>query len=85
MPQVLCRSRVDHGEFARRFGIAFGEYFGAERSCLEELAEDGLVDLLPGRLEVTATGRLFLRNIAMIFDGHLRREPWAAAVHSPTV
>jgi oxygen-independent coproporphyrinogen-3 oxidase len=82
---VLCRLRVDHGEFARRSGRAFGEYFDAERASLEDLARDGLVDLLPGGVHVTATGRLFLRTIAMTFDVHARRGPCGAAVHSRTV
>lgn len=83
--EVLCGLRVDHGDFARRFGIPFGEYFDAEMSTMEELARDGLIDLLPGKLVVTAAGRLFLRSIAMTFDIHLRREPSSAAVHSRTV
>jgi oxygen-independent coproporphyrinogen-3 oxidase len=80
--EVLCRLGVDHGDFAVRHEAPFKEYFEAERMRLDELARDGLIDLLPGRMEVTAAGRLFLRSIAMTFDASLRGNRPAAAHHS---
>ena len=39
---------------------------------LKELLDDGLVELNDRKLTVTQVGRTFLRNICMVFDGHLR-------------
>ena len=43
-------------------------YAGLER--LEELEKDGLVTVGGTHLEVSAAGRMFLRNICMCFDAH---------------
>ena len=60
----------------RAFGIAFGEYFAAE---LAELTGAGLArDRRTGagdgqrRSKCTPTGRLFIRNVCMVFDRYLR-------------
>lgn len=41
---------------------------------LRELERDGLVALLPGKIQVTAAGRPFIRNICMAFDARLWRK-----------
>jgi oxygen-independent coproporphyrinogen-3 oxidase len=41
---------------------------------LRELEKDGLVALLPGRIQVTEEGRPFIRNICMAFDARLWRK-----------
>ncbi|MCC6461628.1 MAG: oxygen-independent coproporphyrinogen III oxidase [Saprospiraceae bacterium] len=46
------------------------EILPAVLARLEQLAEDGLVELEPFRVRVTAAGRPFLRNICMAFDAH---------------
>src|SRR5690606_13363965 len=42
---------------------------GLER--LQEPEKDGLVNVLPGKISVTAKGRPFIRNICMAFDARL--------------
>ena len=39
---------------------------------LRRLADDGLVELPPERIVVTAKGRLLVRVICMVFDRYLR-------------
>jgi oxygen-independent coproporphyrinogen III oxidase len=41
---------------------------GAAAATLDRLATDGLVRLTGNTIEVTAVGRFFLRNVAMVFD-----------------
>jgi hypothetical protein len=57
--------------------IEFAEYFAAELEDLAALAADRLVEIAPGRIDVTARGRLLVRTVAMAFDRFLRtaREP----------
>lgn len=60
--------------------------FPAERARLLELQDDGLVVLTPeGGLELTPLGRLFVRNVAMVFDAHLPDQPAERPVFSKTV
>ena len=38
------------------------------------VTRDRLVELYPNRIQITATGRMLLRTVAMIFDRHLPSE-----------
>ncbi len=68
---LMCQGEIPMAALERRYGIRFDEYFGEEMERLRPLAEDGLVRVLPGRIEATSQGRLLLRNIAMCFDRYL--------------
>jgi oxygen-independent coproporphyrinogen III oxidase len=84
---LMCNFRVDRREVESRFAIAFSQYFEHELSELNESAvPDGFVTVDEAVVTVTPLGRLFVRNIAMIFDRHLRaRTGGATPVFSRTV
>ena len=42
-----------------------------ELARLEQHAADGLCEIGPYQLEVTPLGRMFVRNLAMVFDAYL--------------
>lgn len=84
--QLMCNFRLDWRDVERRSGIAADRYFAAERQALAEGPEThGFVKLDGDRIEVLPLGRLFVRNICMIFDRHLRERTGAAPVFSRTV
>lgn len=68
---IMCQGRVDIPALERAHGITFNDYFAAELTRLLPLAEDGLLSIASDALEVSPRGRLFLRNIAMVFDAYL--------------
>ena len=68
---IMCQGQIDIPALERKHGIRFAEYFAKELPKLDPLAEDGLLTLSPDAIAVTARGRLFLRNIAMVFDAYL--------------
>ena len=68
---IMCQGNVRFGEFERKYGIDFSNYFALELASLGPLEEDGLVELSEQNLEVTPTGLLLLRAIAMKFDEYL--------------
>ena len=80
---LMCHFRVDKAEIERRHGIDFDSFFAAEVASLEPMAADGLIELEPERIEVTALGRLLVRNAAMAFDAYLTAV--AAVRYSRTV
>jgi len=41
---------------------------------LEDMQVDGLLQLREDGLEVLPAGRLMIRNVAMVFDEHLRKK-----------
>ncbi len=84
--QLMCNFYLDGGEVSRRFGIDFDSYFARE---LQELREgpvaDGFLEVDGARLEVTPRGRLFVRNVCMVFDRYLREKTAGTPVFSRTV
>ncbi len=68
---VMCDLSLDFAVMSEKLGIHFEEHFANELDALAPLEADGLVRRFPGGLEVTDTGRLFIRNVAMCFDNTL--------------
>ena len=52
---------------------------------LQEMEQDGLVELAPFSLKITEKGRQFVRNICMAFDARLWRKQPDTAIFSQTV
>jgi oxygen-independent coproporphyrinogen-3 oxidase len=66
--QIMCLGYIDICRIETQFGVVFSEHFGAEMSRLQGMESDGLVTLSAERVELTATGRFLMRNVAMVFD-----------------
>ncbi len=82
---LMCRFALDFNDYRSRCGgQAFADYFADEWPELEALAGQGLLQLDANGLQVSAKGRLLIRNIAMVFDAHLRHSRTAAR-YSQTV
>jgi len=71
--RLLCHCVLHKKEIETEFGLVFDDYFSPEVARLRELENDGLVRLAPDRIVVTSLGRIFLRNIGMVFDVYLRK------------
>ena len=86
---LMCNFRVDIGEIEAEFEIDFGTYFAEELTELTNAhspATDGLVTVDAGAIDVTPIGRLFVRNVCMVFDRYLRaRTSGTKPVFSRTV
>jgi oxygen-independent coproporphyrinogen III oxidase len=82
--RLLCHCVLHKKEVESEFGIRFDEYFADEVSRLESLRTDGLVNLSPGSISVTQLGRIFIRNVGMVFDKYLQK-PKSKPVFSKTL
>ncbi len=71
--RIMCDLELDKPGFAAAWNIDFDAYFAEALTDLEPLAADGLVTLESSRIVVNDIGRMFLRNIAMGFDGYLKQ------------
>jgi oxygen-independent coproporphyrinogen-3 oxidase len=76
--RLLCHTVVIKEEIAREFGIDFDRYFADELARLEASREDGLVSLQADEIRATWMGRIFIRNLAMVFDPYLEKQQLAA-------
>ncbi|MGS4769925.1 oxygen-independent coproporphyrinogen III oxidase, partial [Klebsiella pneumoniae subsp. pneumoniae] len=57
-----------------QWDVDFASYFTEDLKLLAPLAHDGLVAVDDKVIQVTAKGRLLIRNICMCFDAYLRQK-----------
>ncbi len=70
---IMCNAQVSFHDFTTEYGEEFGQYFADEVEMLEEFERDGILHRTEDGFQVASAGRLFLRNVAMVFDAYLRR------------
>ena len=71
--RLLCHCVLHKAEVEAEFGIRFDEYFAGELARLVEFQSDGLVHLSAESISVTQLGRIFIRNVGMVFDKYLQK------------
>src|SRR5438876_5006854 len=76
--RLLCHTVVIKDEISREFGIDFDAHFAEELRRLEPSRQDGLVLLDNGEIRATWLGRIFIRNLAMVFDPYLEKQQLTA-------
>jgi oxygen-independent coproporphyrinogen-3 oxidase len=72
--RLLCHLVIRPTEIEDAFSIAFEEYFAPELQSMQQLGDDGLVEITADEIRATPLGRVFIRNIAMLFDRYLREQ-----------
>jgi oxygen-independent coproporphyrinogen-3 oxidase len=77
----MCYDELVFAEVEAPYHIRFTEYFALELERLATLATDGMVEVLPDRIQVLPRGRFLLRTLAMQFDAYLPGQP--AGGHAP--
>jgi oxygen-independent coproporphyrinogen III oxidase len=76
--RLLCHTVIIKDEISQQFGIDFDEYFATELEQLKKPQEDGLALVSDKEIRSTRLGRIFIRNLAMIFDPYLEKQQLAA-------
>lgn len=72
--QLMCNFHLDKREFETRFGAEYAGYFAEEQAAVRAFAAEGFVEDTPEALLVRPLGRVFVRNVAMVFDAYLKRK-----------
>ncbi len=72
--RLMCDFELNYDYIENKYKIEFDRYFAWGLSNLKDMIDDGLVVLEERKITVTENGRLFIRNIAMNFDGYLERQ-----------
>ena len=75
--RLLCHTVIVKDEISRQFGIHFDEYFAPELERLKMPQEDGLVAINDKEIRAAWLGRIFIRNLAMVFDPYLEKQQLA--------
>jgi oxygen-independent coproporphyrinogen-3 oxidase len=72
--RLLCHCMLQREEIESEFGIHFDDYFADELKRLESLQIDKLVELGVKSIAITQLGRIFIRNVGMVFDKYLQKK-----------
>ena len=78
--QLICHFALDFHAVEKRWNIDFKTYFGTELKSLQNMVEDGLLEISDAGIKVMPVGQMLIRNICMVFDAYLKergfkREP----------
>ncbi|WP_322053628.1 oxygen-independent coproporphyrinogen III oxidase [Paraburkholderia bannensis] len=69
--ELMCNLELRFDEFEAAYGVRFAATFAPELERLNAFEADGLIARSANRLDVLPAGRMFVRNIAMVFDRYL--------------
>ena len=72
--QLICHFYLRFRAIEQAFALDFNQYFANERPQLEQMAEDGLLEIDAEGIQVLPAGRLLIRNICMVFDRYLAQK-----------
>ncbi|NNJ10863.1 oxygen-independent coproporphyrinogen III oxidase [Chloroflexales bacterium ZM16-3] len=70
---LMCNLELPYDLTTKLFGVDLREALGDDLDRMEAYVEDGFLELLPDRAQVTPLGRFFVRLLAMELDAHLAR------------
>ena len=68
---LMCNHELPWSLTEAEYGAPVNELLGDSLESLPPLIEDGLVEQDREGLRITACGRYFVRNVAMILDAYL--------------
>jgi oxygen-independent coproporphyrinogen-3 oxidase len=75
---LMCLGRAERPVLEAGGRAPWRARYAAEAARLGEMAADGLLTVSDDGVRLTPLGRLFVRNVCMVFDAHLGKAPPAA-------
>ncbi len=72
--QLMCSNKLDIEKLEQKWGIDFKTYFKSSIKNLQQMEDDGLLEIKKTKLTITTTGRLLTRSICMQFDRYLQEK-----------
>ncbi len=83
--RIICHFYLSFSEFEAAFNISFSDCFQTEVEQLKTFQEDGLLAIASDHFTVSETGKIFVRNICMVFDTYLNKQDAPTVRYSNTV
>lgn len=68
---LMCGFELKSEAFEENFGAPLNRRYAGEIDRLKPFVDDGILERDQDDFKVTETGRLFLRNVSMVFDAYL--------------
>lgn len=73
--QLTCESQLSFAALESEYELDFCDYFASIRPQLEQMEDDGLIELQDDRLVILPAGRLLVDVVCSLFDRHLPQDP----------
>lgn len=83
--RIICHFYLSFEEFKAAFDESFERTFQTETEQLKNLEADGLLTIGKDHIQITETGKIFVRNICMLFDAYLKNDGAPKVRYSNTV
>ena len=71
--ELMANFKVDIKRVEDKFKIDFQDYFEDDIKKLKEFEEANLLEMSKDKIEVSPTGTMLIRNIAMAFDAYMEK------------
>jgi len=71
--RLICHFRLDFSQIEELYISDFNRYFFNEMKEIKSMEDDGLLSVDDEKIEVSRTGRFFIRNICSVFDKYFNR------------
>lgn len=72
--ELMCNNNLDITQIEAKWRINFKTYFESSLNNLQQMADDGLVQISDKEITITQSGRLLARSICMQFDRYLQQK-----------
>ena len=72
--KLMCNNVLNIEKLEHKWGINFKTYFKSSMQNLQQMADDGLLEIEDTKLTITTSGRLLARSICMQFDRYLQEK-----------
>ena len=82
---LMCNFRLRFADLDDQFDMNSRDYFALELGQLQTFIDDGFLAVGDDEVTVLPRGRVFVRNIAMVFDAYLRKSGKDGPVFSRTI
>lgn len=69
--KLMCNFKLEFAELENEFNINFKKYFMNALPGLQDMQDDGLLELSSSEIRINDAGRLLIRRICMIFDAYI--------------
>ncbi len=71
--RLICDFRLDFRQIEDMYISDFKRYFFNEMKEIKSMEREGLLSVDDEKIEVSPTGRFFIRNICSVFDKYFNR------------
>jgi oxygen-independent coproporphyrinogen-3 oxidase len=83
--ELMSNFKLNIERFEENHQISFFEYFADEVKNLEPFISDELLTIDKKAINISFTGSMIIRNIAMIFDAYMQKHHLSKKVFSKTI